>query len=102
MTTIKKTAIATLMSLCLPAMAAAQEEATDVTEAEMEATRQAIADVGCVLHVPDVEKAASVEAATGFSEQRLAEIVGQLRVYDEIVDASEEGGIRLVSGGCAE
>jgi len=100
MTTIKKTAIATLMSLCLPAMAAAQEEATDVTEAEMEATRQAIAAAGCV--IADPETAASVEAATGFSEQRLAEIVGQLRVYDEIVDASEEGGIRLVSGGCAE
>lgn len=99
MTTMRTTAIATVMSLCLPALAAAQD-AAEVTEAELDTTRAAITDAGCV--VADAETAAGVETATGYGAERLAEIVGQLRVYDEIVDASEDGGIRLVSGGCAE
>ena len=38
----------------------------------------------------------------GFSEEELDVMVEQLRIYQEIIDASEDGGIKLVSGACAE
>ncbi len=68
------------------------------TEAELDSMRSAIASVGCVV---DTDEAAdAVEDATGFNEELLQASVEQLRVYEEIIDATDEGGIKLVSGNC--
>lgn len=83
----------------LPVSAFAQGTNIDVTDEQLDSFRGALTTAGCTI-VDDVS-AAAVETATGFDEETLAAIVAQLRVYDEIIDASDEGGITLISGACA-
>ncbi len=78
--------------------AAFADDVITPTEAELDSVRSAIASIGCV--VDTEESASAVETATGFNEGLLQASVDQLRVYEEIVDASDEGGIKLVSGNC--
>jgi len=94
-TTLK---IAAICAVLTPAAAIAQDTIEPSAE-EMQAFRLAIAATGCT--IDDEATANAVEAATGYSEALLEAIVEQLRVYDEIIDASEEGGITLVTGECA-
>lgn len=94
-TTLK---IAAICAALTPAAAIAQD-AIVPTEDELQAFRDAITSVGCT--IADDATAASVETATGYTEALLEAIVAQLRIYDEIIDASEDGGITLVSGACA-
>ncbi len=94
-TTLK---IAALSAALFPAFAFAQA-GDGPTDAQLQSFRVAITQVGCT--IADDATAASVQAATGFSETLLESIVQQLRVYNEIVDASAEGGITLTSGECA-
>lgn len=103
------TKLAKITAVCIalmPAVAVAQDTITDgtteviiPTDDELETFRVAITDVGCT--IADEETALTVEAATAYDEATLDAIVQQLRVYNEIVDASEEGGITLVTGDCA-
>ncbi|SMX34097.1 hypothetical protein [Actibacterium lipolyticum] len=93
--TLKITAICALLA----PMSAFATEVVDVTEEQLESFRVAITATGCT--IDDDESAAAVESATKYDEETLKAIVEQLRVYDEIVDASQEGGITLVSGECA-
>lgn len=90
-TTLK---IAALSVAFIPAAAFAEP-----TDQELQAFRDAITLAGCT--IADEASAAAVEANTGYTEALLESIVEQLRVYGEIVDASAEGGITLVSGDCA-
>ncbi|MCI5084807.1 MAG: hypothetical protein MRY67_02715 [Rhodovulum sp.] len=103
------TKLAKITAVCIalmPAVAVAQDTTTDgtteviiPTDDELEVFRVAITDVGCT--IADEETALTVEEATAYDEATLDAIVQQLRVYNEIVDASEEGGITLVTGDCA-
>lgn len=103
------TKLAKITAVCIalmPAVAVAQDTTTDgtteviiPTDDELQTFRVAITDVGCT--IADEETALTVEAATAYDEATLDAIVQQLRVYNEIVDASEEGGITLVTGDCA-
>ncbi|ALG89884.1 MAG: hypothetical protein SWN98_03000 [Pseudomonadota bacterium] len=72
---------------------------TELTEDQLNAFRAAIVAVGCTIN--DETTASAVEDATGFDPETLQAVVEQLRVYDEIVDASDEGGITYISGECA-
>ncbi|MAY34137.1 MAG: hypothetical protein CMM86_16215 [Rhodovulum sp.] len=103
------TKLAKITAVCIalmPAVAVAQDTTTDgtteviiPTDDELQTFRVAITDVGCT--IADEETALTVEEATAYDEATLDAIVQQLRVYNEIVDASEEGGITLVTGDCA-
>ena len=104
------TKLAKITAVCIalmPAVAVAQDTTTDgttdeviiPTDDELEMFRVAMTDVGCT--IADEETALTVEEATAYDEVTLDAIVQQLRVYNEIVDASEEGGITLVTGDCA-
>lgn len=104
------TKLAKITAVCIalmPAVAVAQDTITDgttdeviiPTDDELQTFRVAITDVGCT--IADEETALTVETATAYDEATLDAIVQQLRVYNEIVDASEEGGITLVTGDCA-
>ena len=103
------TKLAKITAVCIalmPAVAVAQDTTTDgtteviiPTDDELQTFRVAITDVGCT--IADEETALTVETATAYDEATLDAIVQQLRVYNEIVDASEEGGITLVTGDCA-
>ena len=88
---------AALVAIAAPTMSFAQ--GMGVTEEQLNAMRSALTDVGCTVN--DDTTAQTVESVTGFDEATLGVIVAQLRVYEEIVDASEEGGITLISGDCA-
>ena len=90
--------VAVVCALFAPISAFATE-VVDLTEDQLDAFRVAIAAAGCT--IDDDATAAAVETTTGYNEDTLKAIVEQLRVYNEIVDASEEGGITLVSGECA-
>ncbi|MEX5729489.1 hypothetical protein Ga0609869_002842 [Rhodovulum iodosum] len=70
------------------------------TEEQLATVRAAIESAGCVITTDDA--AAQVESATGYEEETLRAVVDELRVMGEVGDASEEGGIRLLTGGCAE
>ena len=70
-----------------------------MTDAQLDSLRAAMETAGCT--IADQASATQVEAATGFDEQTLSAIVAQLRVLNEIVDASDDGGITLISGACA-
>ena len=70
-----------------------------VTDSQLAAFRDAITGAGC--SITDEATANQVEVATGYDDETLKAIVEQLRVYDEIIDASTDGGITLVSGECA-
>lgn len=104
------TKLAKITAVCIalmPAVAVAQDTVIDgttdeviiPTDDELQTFRVAITDVGCT--IADEETALTVETATAYDEATLDAIVQQLRVYNEIVDASEEGGITLVTGDCA-
>lgn len=104
------TKLAKITAVCIalmPAVAGAQDTTTDgtttevyiPTDDELATFRIAITDVGCT--IADEATALQVEVATAYDEATLDAIVQQLRVYNEIVDASEEGGITLVTGDCA-
>lgn len=93
-TTLK---IATLAVALMPFSAMAQDAGP--TDAQLQTFRAAVTQVGCT--IADDATANAVQVATGYSEALLVDIVQQLRVYNEIVDASEEGGITLISGECA-
>jgi len=97
-TTLK---LAALACVAAPLMAFAQDAAplVEVTEEELASFRDAITLAGCTIN--DEGTASQVETLTGYDEDTLSAIVAQLRVYDEIVDASDEGGITLISGACA-
>lgn len=69
------------------------------TDEDLDVFRDAVFNAGCI--VTDEATAVSIEAATGFTEDELDAIVQQLRIYQEVIDASEEGGFQLVSGACA-
>lgn len=69
------------------------------SEDDLDALRYVLAEVGCV--VTDEVAALAVEEATDYSETELEVMVEQLRIYQEIIDASEDGGIKLVTGACA-
>lgn len=69
------------------------------TDDELAIFRSAIEQAGCVVDNDDT--AATVANATGFDAELLEAVVAQLRIYGEIVDAGETGGIKLISGGCA-
>ncbi|WP_212525271.1 hypothetical protein [Actibacterium sp. MT2.3-13A] len=87
-----------LFAAFAPASAFAQGSLI-AAEAELDRLRDALVAVGCVV---DTEEAAlAVEADTGFDEALLEAAVGQLRALHEIEDASNEGGIKYVSGGCS-
>ena len=101
---------AAILAVCMvPGFAVAQDTTTEPTtsaestyepnEAELQLARVAIAEVGCTVDSDAI--ALQVEAFTGFDEYELGIIVEKLRIYQEIVDASDEGGITLVSGDCA-
>ena len=81
-----------------PASAFAQSDLI-ATETELDMLRDALVAVGCVVDSEDA--AVEVENATGFEEALLEAAVGQLRALHEIEDASEEGGLKYVSGGCS-
>lgn len=70
------------------------------TDDDLATFRVALFNAGCVVN--DEESALAVESSTDFSEEELDVMVEQLRIYQEIIDASEDGGIKLVSGACAE
>jgi len=94
-TILKLVAIAATLA---PAMAFGQT-ATDVTPEQLQVFRDAITAVGCTI---DSDASANiVEIQTGYAPDTLAAIVDQLRIYNEIVDASTDGGITYVSGGCS-
>jgi len=93
-TTLK---IAALCAVMAPAVAYA--DGTEVTDGQLQAFRSAITTAGCT--IDDESTADMVQQATGYDENTLKAIVEQLRVYNEIVDASTQGGITLVSGDCA-
>ncbi|MGC9368918.1 MAG: hypothetical protein ACP5DX_05185 [Paracoccaceae bacterium] len=75
------------------------QDSVIASEAELDTMRDALVAVGCVV---DTEEAAlEVETATGFDDALLEAAVGQLRALHEIEDASSEGGLKYVSGGCS-
>lgn len=88
----------TFIALLSPTSAYAQSDLI-ATEAELDLLRGALVAVGCVVDNEDV--AIAVENATGFEEALLEAAVGQLRALHEIEDASDDGGIKYVSGGCS-
>lgn len=96
---MKLTKLALIGLLAVPSAAFAEGETVEVTDQQLDTFRVAIADIGCTISTE--ESALAVETATNYDEDTLAAIVAQLRVYNEIVDASEDGGITLVSGDCA-
>ena len=100
------TKLAKITAVCIalmPTFAVAQDTTTTEviipTDEELAAFRTAMTNVGCT--IADEETALQVEEATAYDEAMLDAIVQQLRVYNEIVDASEDGGITLVTGDCA-
>mgnify|MGYP000389196035 CR=1 FL=1 len=93
--------IARTLALCAalaPAAAFAQSSLI-ATEAELDILRDALVAVGCV--VDSGATALEVETATGFDAALLEAAVGQLRALHEIEDASTDGGLKYVSGGCS-
>jgi hypothetical protein len=87
-----------LFAAFTPASAFAQSDLI-ATEGELDALRSALVAVGCVVDSEDA--AVAVETDTGFEEALLEAAVGQLRALHEIEDASSEGGLKYVSGGCS-
>ena len=96
--------LALLGLIVAPAIAFGQSEGSDnsidVTDEQMDAFRVAVYNAGCTIDTDPL--AAAVENATGYSTDLLGDIVAQLRTYEEVVDASTEGGFTLVSGDCAQ
>ncbi|MHC0054040.1 hypothetical protein [Actibacterium sp. D379-3] len=94
MTTIFKSAAFCLAVLPTAALAQTYEPTDD----ELQTFRDAIIEIGCTIDTD--ARATAVETATGYDEEVLEAIVEKLRIYQEIVDASEQGGITLLSGDC--
>ncbi|KAJ55568.1 hypothetical protein ACMU_12810 [Actibacterium mucosum KCTC 23349] len=88
----------TTLCLALSPLAAFAQD-VEVTDDQLDSLRAAMVTAGCT--IADEASATLVETTTGFNEETLSSIVAQLRVLNEIVDASDEGGITLISGACA-
>ena len=79
-------------------MALAAPLAAQPTETEIERFISAVEAVGCEIH-SDVE-ALAVEEATGFSDDKLAEIVQVLLASGRAEVPSSMEGLRLTTGRC--
>ncbi|MCV2880686.1 hypothetical protein [Actibacterium sp. XHP0104] len=91
------------LSALLAAPAFAQDTSASQyvpTEDELDVVRVALTKIGCTVETED--QAALVEEYTGYDAASLEAIVDLLRIYQEVVDATNDtGGITLVSGDCA-
>ncbi|MGY6635338.1 MAG: hypothetical protein ACXIU8_16585 [Alkalilacustris sp.] len=83
---------AAMAVVALPALA---EPSSD----EVQAFVEAVVSLGCVVETD--AQAAAVEEATGFTDAKLAEIVGVLLADGRAVVPASAEGLRLLTGGCA-
>jgi hypothetical protein len=84
------------VALAFASPVVAQDRATDE---QLAAFKAALERLGCV--VDNDDRANQIHLETGFEEELLTQIVGQLMARGEVVlMSSDEGGIRLTSGRC--